>query len=118
MYCTDEGGKSFRAGIANVLGGWHSYKMACKLVYRTMANTVFAPLFHNTCPGHTFYPTPKRLIVIQHTFTLVRLAFDGEVDKALQEARDDQKCNDNMRMHLKNLRDLAQFTIPAVSCDD
>jgi hypothetical protein len=103
-----------RKGVANVLGAWHTFKMAHFLVYKQQALQIFAPLFHHLIPHQAFWIKPKRLIQMQNVFTQLRMAWDDQVHQALLTARDDPLCSVRMKTYLANLKDLVLFTIPAV----
>jgi hypothetical protein len=114
MYCPDDTMSHMRRGVANVLGAWHTFKMAHFLVYKQQSFEIFAPLFHSIIPHQAFWPKPKRLIQIQNVFTQLRLAWNPQVKEALLAARSDPTCTVRMRTYLANIKDLILFTIPAV----
>lgn len=103
-----------RQTTANVLGFWHTFKMAHYLVFRQFSLLFFGPLFHHIIPGHQFFVKPSRLINIQEWFTLLRLSFDDEVQLALRTAFADVRMNDYSKSILQSFKDLCNFFIPVV----
>ena len=106
--------RNLRTHVANCLGFWHTFKMAHQLVYRHYAMLFFAPLFHHIVPGHNFFIKPSRLIQIQEWFTLLRLAFDDEVQQATINAMKDARINDFSKSILGEFLDLCRYMIPVV----
>jgi hypothetical protein len=105
---------ALRERAANVLGFWHTFKMAHYMIFRQFSMLFFAPLFHYIIPGHPFFVHPARLINMQEWFTLLRLSYDDEVKVALRTALADDSLNDYSKGILQAFKDLCNFFIPVV----
>jgi hypothetical protein len=106
--------RQLREHTANALGFWHTFKMAHYLIFRQFALLFFGPLFHHIIPGHQFFHKPSRLINIQEWFTLLRLSFDDEVQKALRSAIACDNINEYSKSVLQAFKDLCNYFIPVV----
>jgi hypothetical protein len=113
--------RKLRRGLCMGLELWHSFKMATMLVYREFQNSVFAPMFHHLCPGFTFKgkQASKSMVKMHHMMTGLRIAFSDDTRRAkiksiLKEMRN-KEASAGSRSILKNIVDLLDFYIPAVS---
>lgn len=103
-----------RERCALTLGWWHNFKQASFKVYEAYANEFFAPLLHFFHPSSRFYVKPKFLSIVQTVFTQVRLAYPNVKDELADLLMDDG-LTPATRQYARNLHDLCEFFIPAVS---
>jgi len=94
------------------LGLWHPYKVACEVLYRMYARSVFAPLIHAIDAMSCIYRKPK-LMRIATLMTQVRLAYPAFRDVLLDALNRSDVAGPD-RVHLRNIRDLFEYFIPSV----
>jgi hypothetical protein len=114
---------NLRRGMCLGLELWHTFKIGTKLIYQAFALTVFAPLFHHLCPGNSFmlHATVNSMPKMHFMMTGLRMAFTIRRRKQFKELLETTKDSDSTRTKsqrsiLRNIMDLLQFYIPAVSC--
>jgi hypothetical protein len=118
-----DGARQFREVTASGLEFWHSFKMAYQMVFRSFADSIFAPLFHSACPADIFFKKPKRLIQMQEACLRLQLAYwRPDIQKQMQELMEmkeadtveKQKTLDAQRQIALNLKDLMEWFLPVV----
>lgn len=112
-YDSSGAGKEMRKYFVCVLGLWHNYKQMMTKVYSKFSGFLFAPLYHHTNPGCKFYIKPKYLETIAMQFSLIRLAYPHFKDQ-LEKALDHPRTTKLSKSHLRYLRSIIEFIIPAV----
>jgi hypothetical protein len=114
MYDKSGGGKAARQYILVTLPWWHSYKMACNLVWRKFSNTFIAGSWHTLYPNDTFTTKPHYLTSIVSHLSLIRLSYPN-FKHALDQALGSDNLTGTSLVYLTNLRSLCEFFIPVVS---
>jgi hypothetical protein len=122
-YDASDGARKFREVTASGLEFWHTFKMAYFLVFRSYADSIFAPLFHHACPAHIFFKHPKRLIQVQEACLRLQLAYwQPDIQKLMEVCMNmkqadtpaKQKIMDAQRQIALNLKDLMEWFLPVV----
>ena len=107
-------GTTARKCLTVMLSPWHNYKMACMLIHREYADTVFAGLFHLLFPQQTFRKKPKYLSAVISQIQYLRLSYPtwrARLHHFIDGAEEDNSCLG----HAINIKYLMEFFIPAVS---
>lgn len=131
--------RDMKLWVCPMLAWWHSYKMACYLIYlkfKSITEHVFKALY----PEGTWYPHPHYLSAVVFQMTIARLAYK-QVETQLRDAllefernphidsgdlKNREKCcclqcigNSKAKIKhlavLKNLQSFCEFFIPIVS---
>jgi hypothetical protein len=127
FYDESDGARKFREVTASGLEFWHTFKMAYFLVFRSFADSIFAPLFHYTCPAHIFFLHPKRLIQVQEACLRLQLAYwQPDIQKSMGELLNmkdadtpkKQQALVAQRQIALNLKDLMEWFLPVVPHTD
>ena len=88
--------------------------MACLLVYRKYADSVFAPLFHAIWPQQKFRKKPKYLSAVIVQLQYLRMSYPQWRGRLKRYIRTSTDMGDPCIGHAENLRQLMEFYIPAV----
>jgi hypothetical protein len=113
MYDKTGVGARMRKYVFVNLGLWHTYKHVSLLTWRKFGPSVMAGLWHNLWPDSIFFTKP-RLQTVTEIFTYLRLAYPS-FKKELQRAIDADKPGLQSKICLRNIQDLCEYYIPAVS---
>jgi hypothetical protein len=114
MYDKSGGGKLARQHIIVTLPWWHSYKMACNLVWRRFSNSFLAGSWHALYPNDTFSQKPHYLTSVVSHLSMIRMSYHN-FKHALDQAMDSGTLPEKSLVYLTNLRSLCEFFIPVVS---
>jgi hypothetical protein len=113
MYDTTGGGKKFRMYNSINLAPWHSFKHTCLELWRTYADSVFAPLWHHLYPGHMFFKKPGSLnSVISHLLYL-QLGYP-QYCSALSAVAAQDDLGARARFMVDDFKFLVEIAIPVV----
>ena len=114
MYCKSNGGKDIRENVCSTLAWWHSYKTACYLLYKKFAKSLFAGCFHALYPSNIFYIKPSNLTSILAIFQYIRIGYPS-FKAELEEAMINPLLTPKSLAHLRNIKSICEFFIPAVN---
>ena len=95
------------------LAWWHTYKYSVGQIWKRFANEVFAPLWHNLYPGHTFYEKQAKVsIQVVHMMHL-DMAYPAVQDK-LHEVLTLPNVLPRTRVFVRDMIFLHEMAIPVV----
>ena len=113
MYCKNGGGVRFRKFNGLNLAWWHSYKYCITQIWKQFAAEVFAPLWHNLYPGHTFFRKHGQVSVMAMHVMYLQLAYPA-VKQKLHSLLDKDSLHAKSRVYVRDLIFLLELAIPVV----
>ena len=113
MYDKSGGGQEMRKYMSVNLAWWHNFKQVTKTIWRSFANTIWAPLWHRLYPSSKFSPNPHSPQEPALHFLFMARAYPSFKDE-LQEALDDNQVGAVGKAMLSNIQFLCEFAIPTV----
>jgi hypothetical protein len=113
MYDKSGGGQEMRKYMSINLAWWHNFKQVTKTIWRSFANTIWAPLWHRLYPSSKFSPNPHSPQEPALHFLFMARAYPSFKDE-LNEALDDNQVGPVGKAMLQNIKFLCEFAIPTV----
>ena len=114
MYDNSDGGLKFRKYCGVSLGWWHTYKHVALTVWKTFAQTIWAPLFHFLYPGETFYPKSKNLTHVLALYQCCMGAYRG-ICKNLRRDYEDPALSLPVKVAIRELLFVFDYALPVVT---
>jgi hypothetical protein len=113
MYDRTGAGDDLRKHVFAGFAYWHTMKMGFFAIWRSFAQQFIAGSFHQLYPMFKFKKKPTFLTTVVSHLTTIRVAyrvFGADLKIALAR----RELPADIRVSLKNLRDLCEFYIPVV----